>query len=103
MGGGCMGGGDAMTSDRRSAPARAERGDRERGRSPPVVDFDSELPQIAYVSDVARWLRTTEKAVRDRVRRDQLPRPGRMGKRLAWSRALLLDWAREVGRVAGTP
>jgi predicted DNA-binding transcriptional regulator AlpA len=68
-----------------------------------VVDFDSELPELAFVSDVARWLRTTEKAVRDRVRRDQLPRPGRVGKRLAWSRALLLDWARECGRAAGTP
>jgi predicted DNA-binding transcriptional regulator AlpA len=74
-----------------------------RGRSPVEVDFDSALPEIAYVSDVARWLRTTEKAVRDRVRRDQLPRPGKVGKRLAWSRALLLDWARENGRAAGTP
>jgi hypothetical protein len=74
-----------------------------RGRSLVAVDFDSDVPEIAYVSDVARWLRTTPKAVRDRVRRDQLPRPGRVGKRLAWSRALLLDWARECGRAAGTP
>jgi len=74
-----------------------------RGRSRVEVDFDAALPEIAYVSDVARWLRTTEKAVRDRVRRDQLPRPGKVGKRLAWSRALLLDWARECGRAAGTP
>ena len=74
-----------------------------RGRSLVPVDFDSALPEIVYVSDLARWLRTTEKAVRDRVRRDQLPRPGRVGKRLAWSRALLLDWARECGRAAGTP
>ena len=65
-----------------------------RGRSLVEVDFDAALPEIAYVSDVARWLRTTEKAVRDRVRRDQLPHPGKVGKRLAWSRALLLDWAR---------
>ena len=74
-----------------------------RGRSRVEVDFDAALPEIAYVSDVARWLRTTEKAVRDRVRRDQLPRPAKVGKRLAWSRALLLDWARECGRAAGTP
>lgn len=73
-----------------------------RGRSLVPIDFDSALPEIAYVSDLARWLRTTEKAVRDRVRRDQLPRPGKVGKRLAWSRALLLDWARECGRAAGT-
>jgi len=53
-----------------------------RGRSLVPIDFDSALPEIAYVSDLARWLRTTEKAVRDRVRRDQLPRPGKVGKRL---------------------
>ena len=74
-----------------------------RGRSLTEVDFDAALPEIAYVSDVARWLRTTEKAVRDRVHRDQLPRPGKVGRRLAWSRALLLDWARECGRAAGSP
>jgi hypothetical protein len=74
-----------------------------RGRSLVAVDFDSDLPEIAFVADVARWLRTTPKAVRDRVRREQLPRPGRVGKRLAWSRALLLEWARECGRAAGTP
>ena len=55
-----------------------------RGRSLTEVDFDAALPEIAYVSDVARWLRTTEKAVRDRVYRDQLPRPGRWLP--AWSR-----------------
>jgi integrase len=87
----------------RAAHARVNQGGSERGRSPPVVDFDTALPELAYVTDVARWLRTTEKAVRDRVRRDQLPRPGRVGKRLVWSRALLLDWARECGRAAGTP
>ena len=81
---------------------RVEVGDvRERSRV--EIDGDFVLPEIVYVRDVARWLRTTEKAVRDRVRREQLPKPGRVGKRLAWSRALLHDWARECGRVAGTP
>ena len=68
-----------------------------------AVDGDATLPEIAYVSDVARWLRTTKKTIRDRVRREQLPRPGRVGKRLAWSRDLLLEWARACGRAPGAP
>lgn len=53
------------------------------------------LPEVVYVRDLAAWLRTSEKAIRDRVRRGQLPRPGRIGRRCAWSRAAIVAWARE--------
>src|SRR5688572_28687237 len=59
------------------------------------------LPEIVYVSDLAKWLRTSEKAIRDRVRRGQLPTPGKVGRRCAWSRGLIVSWARE--NTAGRP
>lgn len=59
------------------------------------------LPEIVYVRDLANWLRTTEKAIRDRVSRGQLPKPGRVGRRCAWSRALIVQWASE--NTAGRP
>lgn len=59
------------------------------------------LPEIVFVSDLAIWLRTSEQAIRERVRRGQLPRPGRVGRRCAWSRGVLVEWARES--TAGRP
>ena len=60
-----------------------------------------DLPDIVYVRDLANWLRTSEKAIRDRVSRGQLPKPGWVGRRCAWSRAIIARWAGE--NTAGRP
>jgi integrase/predicted DNA-binding transcriptional regulator AlpA len=59
------------------------------------------LPLIVYVPDLARFLRISEKAVRHRAARGQVPRPFKSGKALAWTREDVLTWLRECGRAAG--
>lgn len=59
------------------------------------------LPEIVYVSDLAKWLRTSEKAIRDRVRRGQLPKPEKVGRRCAWSRGSIVSSTSE--NAAGRP
>ena len=61
----------------------------------------SELPTVVYVPDLARFLRISEKAVRHRAARGQVPRPFKSGKALAWTREDVLTWLRECGRAAG--
>lgn len=64
-------------------------------------DDSSSLPSVVYVPDLAVFLRISEKAVRHRAARGQLPRPFRSGKALAWTREDVLSWLRECGRAAG--
>lgn len=73
----------------------------ERERSPQASEIEAQLPEIVYVSDLANWLRISEQAVRDRVWRGQLPKPGKVGRRCAWSRGSIVSWARESA--AGRP
>lgn len=65
-----------------------------------VVD-ECGLPPVIYVSDLARFLRISEKAVRHRAARGQVPRPFKSGKALAWTREDVMTWLRECGRAAG--
>lgn len=61
------------------------------------------LPPVLYVPDLARLLRISEKALRQRVARGQVPRPFRSGKALAWTREVVVLWLRDYGRSAGPP
>ena len=60
-----------------------------------------ELPVVLYVTDLARLLRVSEKALRQRVARGQVPAPFRSGKALAWTRDVVVSWLRDCGRSAG--
>lgn len=53
------------------------------------------LPELATVSDVAAWLRTTEKSIHNMRQRAQLPRPVKIGRRLLWEREALRTWLTE--------
>jgi integrase/recombinase XerC len=55
---------------------------------------------VLYVPDLAAYLRISAKAVRHRVTRGQLPAPMKLGKELAWTRDLMLDWLRNGDRSA---
>ena len=72
-----------------------------RGASNHIASDASELPTVVYVPDLARFLRISEKAVRHRAARGQVPRPFKSGKALAWTREDVLTWLRECGRAAG--
>lgn len=61
------------------------------------------LPPVLYVPDLAHLLRISEKALRQRVARGQVPRPFRSGKALAWTREVVVLWLRDCGRSAGPP
>lgn len=66
------------------------------------MERDSQgLPEVVYVPDLAAFLRISEKAVRHRAARGQLPRPFKSGKALAWTREDVITWLRECGRAAG--
>ena len=69
---------------------------------PPALAQDgADLPLVVYVADMARLLRISEKAVRTRALRGQLPRPFRSGKTLAWTRDVVISWVRDCARPAG--
>ena len=76
------------------APAPTARRAREAGEQP-------DLPAVVNVRDLAEFLRISEKAVRHRVTRGQLPRPFRCGKALAWTREVVITWLWECGRTPG--
>ncbi len=58
------------------------------------------LPDIVYVPDLARLLQISEKALRQRAARGQVPRPFRLGRALAWTRDSVVAWLRDCGRSA---
>lgn len=60
-----------------------------------------DLPPIVSVRDLAKFLRISEKALRHRVGRGQVPPPFRNGKALAWMREAVITWIWECGRAAG--
>jgi integrase len=83
----------------RSARAAARGGETTSGDG--ASGLIDELPAVLYVSDLARLLRVSEKALRQRVARGQVPTPFRSGKALAWTRELVVSWLRDCGRSAG--
>jgi integrase/predicted DNA-binding transcriptional regulator AlpA len=60
------------------------------------------LPAVLYVPDLAALLRISEKAVRHRAARGLVPPPVKLGRALAWTREVVLEWLRDSGRAAGT-
>jgi excisionase family DNA binding protein len=55
-------------------------------------DADAALDLFLTTSEVARILRTTDKGVYAQAERGQLPGVTRIGRRLLFRRAVLLDW-----------
>lgn len=68
---------------------------------PRAAGEETDLPPVVNVRDLAKFLRISEKAVRHRVTRGQLPRPFRCGKALAWTREVVITWLWECGRTPG--
>ena len=62
----------------------------------------SDLPEVLRARDFAALLHITPAALRQRVRRRQVPPPFRSGRALAWTRESVLSWLRDCGRSAGT-
>lgn len=89
-------------SDERAADrgAKMGRGVGHEGAGSPLRE--AELPDVCYVSDLARFLRISEKAVRARVSRGLLPAPFKLARNLAWSRASVIQWVRDCYR-SGRP
>jgi predicted DNA-binding transcriptional regulator AlpA len=56
------------------------------------------LPAVLYVPDLAALLRISEKAVRHRAARGLVPPPVKLGRALAWTREVVLEWLRDSGR-----
>ena len=54
--------------------------------------MSSQLPLLLTVDDTAELLRTTRKAIYAMVERSQLPGVTRIGRRLLFRRAAVLDW-----------
>lgn len=52
----------------------------------------SQLPSLLTVDETAELLRTTRKAIYTMVERAQLPGVTRIGRRLLFRRAVVLDW-----------
>ena len=77
-------------------------GEAPKGREDEEIGELSALPPVLYVPDLAAFLRLSEKAVRHRTARGQLPAPMRLGKALAWTRDVVLGWLRDSGRSART-
>lgn len=69
--------------------------------APSRVASEGALPPVLNVRDLALFLRISEKALRHRVARGQVPRPFRSGKALAWTREVVISWLWECGRAAG--
>jgi len=65
------------------------------------VASEHDLPPILFVRDLAEFLRISEKALRHRAARGQVPRPFRSGKALAWTREDVITWLWERGRTPG--
>lgn len=72
-----------------------------RGRDLPEGAED--LPHVLYMDDFARVLNCSPTALRKRVSRGDVPRPTRLGGRLAWSRALVLGFLAEIHGAQGQP
>ena len=53
------------------------------------------LPELVDVPEVAAWLKTTPKAVYAMVGRAQLPGVVRIGTRVLFERAVLIQWLSE--------
>ena len=62
-----------------------------------------DLPHVLYLDDLARVLSCSPTALRKRVSRGDVPRPTRLGGRLAWSRALVLGFLAEIHGAQGQP
>ena len=84
----------------RRVEREGRRGD-EAGAGGAAGAAQDELPAVLYVPDLARLLRVSEKALRQRVARKQVPAPFRSGKALAWTRDVVVSWLRDCGRSAG--
>lgn len=56
----------------------------------------AELPHVLYFDDLAQVLNCTPAALRKRISREDVPRPIKLGGRLAWSRAIVLDFLAEI-------
>lgn len=58
------------------------------------------MSEVVYVAQVAAMLGMTEAALRAHVYRESraIPKPFKMGKRLAWRRASVLSWLEERER-----
>lgn len=72
-------------------------------RKAATQEVEGALPAVLYVPDLAGLLRISEKALRQRVARGQVPRPFKSGKALAWTREVVVLWLRDCGRSAGPP
>ncbi|MFP4137446.1 MAG: helix-turn-helix transcriptional regulator [Halomonas sp.] len=54
--------------------------------------------EVLYVEDVEQRLRIPRESVRTLVRRGRLPKPGRIGRRLAWDREDFERWLESAVR-----
>ncbi len=61
-------------------------------RSAPVTDGTEALPMLQTVDDVAQLLRTSNRAIYAMIERRQLPGIVRIGRRVLFRTADLLDW-----------
>jgi excisionase family DNA binding protein len=50
------------------------------------------LPELLTADEVAAWLKTTRRAVYLMSQRGQLPDAVRVGRRVLWDRAALVEW-----------
>ena len=69
------------------------------GRGDPCVPApisSDALPHVLYFDDFARFLNCTPAALRKKVSRGDVPRPAKLGGRLAWARATVLDFLAEI-------
>lgn len=62
---------------------------------------NDELPELATVRDVARWLHTTPKGVYAMVARGLIPGVVKVGRRVLFARASLVRWLEQ--RRASSP
>ena len=51
--------------------------------------------ELVYVADLERRLRVSRDAVRAMVRRGELPRPAKLGRRSVWRREDIDQWLAE--------
>ena len=53
--------------------------------------------RVLYIDDVCAMLGASRDAVRGMIRRGELPRPGKIGRRLAWRRDAIESMIESVG------
>ncbi|WP_443134968.1 helix-turn-helix transcriptional regulator [Halorhodospira sp. 9621] len=49
-------------------------------------------PKILYIEDLERGLGASRDAIRGMVRRGELPRPAKLGRRLVWRKEEIEHW-----------